>query len=376
MKSAGTTSHMPDILTLENWHAFHFFYHAGWDRAVLGFVRPTICSLWHAGEIDNFFFIRYALGGPHIRLRLHVRPDNTQAVEEKVRAAASSFLARWPSTESRDEETIRRINRTILANDPHEHEDAIYPDNHLMAAPFRPEVERYGGWALLPRSLDFFAVSSVKALRFCTRHADATRARQLSFACRLLARQLGSFAADDEEAFAVLAAFIASRKLAPILPYGDRAYEERRDNFLSLLTVEFEALSTPQVASDLDDAASRQLSWEAREADAETRCRIGASQLHMTANRIGVTNAEEVYLGRILERATQDLATTQPIWWRSVWSSLLRCHNPAESQLDQLRKQVLTDYCLSAGSTVLNDRTTISASSAKLNQSKQSPLRS
>lgn len=337
-------------LTLEDWKAFHLFYHAGWERAVCDFVHPTVRSLWLAGEIDSFFFIRYALGGPHIRLRLHVRPGRAAAVEAEVQAAAASFLARWPSTESRDEETIRRINRTILANDPHEDEDAVYPDNYLLAAPFRPEVERYGGPALLPHSLDYFAVSSVKALRYCAEYGAEKRARQLSAACRILARQLWSFAASEEEAFAVLAAFIASRKLAPILPHGDRAYEKRRDGFLSLLRSELAALSAPQVLPDLDDAASRQLSREARTADAGTRCRIGASQLHMTANRLGVTNAEEVYLGRILEHAARDLATTDPVWWQSTWNGLLGRHNAVEGRLGQLREQILTDYFLNGSS--------------------------
>jgi hypothetical protein len=364
---------MSTTLTLEGWRAFHLFYHADLKRAVLGFVRPVVRSLWTAGGVDSFFFIRYALGGPHIRLRLHVRPGCAAAVDEKIEATASSFLARWPSNESRDEETIRRINRTILANDPHEHEDLIYPDNHLIAAPFRPEIERYGGPALLPHSLDYFAVSSVKALRYCARQDEETRARQLSSALRILARQLWSFATGEEEVFAVLAAFISSRKLAPILPHGDRAYEERRDDFRSLLASELEMLSTPQSMPALDNAASRQLSWEARGEVAETRCRIGASQLHMTANRTGVTNAEEVYLGRILERAAKDLAVIEPVRWRAVWDGLLQCHNPAESHLDRLRSQILTDYFMSEESLIVSDETKIPTDSIKLAQPNQSP---
>lgn len=333
---------------MNNWNAFHLFYHGDRNRAILEFVQPTVCSLWQTGKIDSFFFIRYNLGGPHIRLRLHVGSGHAAAVEEEVRAAVSSFLERWPSTDSRDEETIRRINRTILSNDPHEHEDAVYPDNYLMAAPFRPEVERYGGWELLSSSLDFFAVSSAKALGYLSEHVAATRARQLSVACRILARQLWSFAEDEDEALGVLATFIASRKLAPILPQGDEAYEKRREDFLSLLAAELDVLSAPQAAPDLHDVASRRLSRKARGTDAATRLRIGASQLHMTANRIGFTNAEEVYLGRILERAARDLATTRPAWWRSVWDGLLQSHASVESPLDWLREQILTDYFLTS----------------------------
>jgi hypothetical protein len=337
---------MSETSALEDWRAFHLFYHADRDRVILEFVRPVVRLLWHAGEIDSFFFIRYALGGPHIRLRLHIRPGRVEVVEERVREVVSRFLAHWPSTESLNEESIRWTNRTILANDPHEHEDAVYPDNHLIPAPFRPEVERYGGMAMLSCSLDYFAISSVKALRYCTEHRLATRARQLPILFRILARQLWSFAAREEEVFALLAAFIASRKLAPILPHGDRAYEARKDDFLGLLATELDALSDPRATPDLNDAASQQLSWEARTATADTRCRIGASQLHMTANRTGVTNAEEVYLGRILERAARDLAIIDPVRWRSACRRLGKCHDSGEYQLGQIRRQILTEYFL------------------------------
>ena len=46
--------------------------------------------------------------------------------------------------------------------------------------------------------------------------------------------------------------------------------------------------------------ASRILSQSIRAADHATHQRIGGSQLHMTANRLGLSNTEEVYLGRIL----------------------------------------------------------------------------
>lgn len=328
-----------------NWLAFYLFYHADRDRALLEFVQPAVRSLWLKEQIASFFFIRYALGGPHIRLRLLVNPGCESAVEEEVQLAAASFLARRPSTDSWDEATIRRINHTILANDAHEQEDAVYPDNFLRATPFRPEVDRYGGSGLLPHSLDLFAVSSVKALRYCNAYEHAARARRLSGACRLLARQLWSFA-DGDEALSVLQAFTASRKLDAILPHADSAYEARRSDFLSLLTTELEALGSPQAVPDLHDLASRQLAREASEADAEIRRRIGASQLHMTANRIGVTNAEEVYLGRLLERAAKDLATMKPAWWRSVADDRRRFLDSTRYSLTSLRRQILNDWLL------------------------------
>ena len=53
-------------------------------------------------------------------------------------------------------------------------------------------------------------------------------------------------------------------------------------------------------------AASRLLSRSIGAADLATHQRIGGSHLHMTANRLGLSNAEEVYLGRLLELAAAE----------------------------------------------------------------------
>ena len=46
--------------------------------------------------------------------------------------------------------------------------------------------------------------------------------------------------------------------------------------------------------------------------DLNRRWVIGGSQLHMTANRLGVSNPEEVYLSRLLSRTWLDFQARQP----------------------------------------------------------------
>ena len=45
---------------------------------------------------------------------------------------------------------------------------------------------------------------------------------------------------------------------------------------------------------------ARRLAWIVRGVDQSVHQRIGTSQLHMTANRLGLNNAEEVFLSQIL----------------------------------------------------------------------------
>src|SRR5687767_1719493 len=92
----------------ESWISGHLYYHESLDRAVLGFVHPLVVSLVKDGQIDAFFFVRYGLGGPHIRLRLRVIPGARELALAAMQQSAHHFLDLAPSARSVDEEAIRR----------------------------------------------------------------------------------------------------------------------------------------------------------------------------------------------------------------------------------------------------------------------------
>lgn len=301
----------------ERWIAGHLYYHQGLDRVVRGFVHPVVSSLVKDGEIDGFFFVRFSLGGPHIRLRLRAVPGAGERVLEAMRQAARRFLELEPSTRSLDEEAIRRTNEYILASDPHETDDSVYPDNSLQVMPFRPEVERYGGLSLFRMSIDFFTLSSVAAVEFLSEYQEAPRSAQLAHAFRLLLWQALGLAADPRELADLLRYGVDSwGELRPkIVEKGDRVAETQRDFFLQLFRRCVEdvrsllAQGGPfNIAADFLVAGASQLSAAVASADRETRARIGGSQLHMTASRLGLSTAEEVYLSRLLSVTLREMS--------------------------------------------------------------------
>lgn len=322
---------------MEGWRSYHLYYHADRDLLLCELVRPLVESLLAEGRIASFFFVRFALGGPHIRLRLRVAPGCEREVAEAVELAAAGFFARRPSLQPLTEEEIRRDNGPILATDANETDDAVYPDNSLREAPVRFEVTRYGGPVLLGPSVDFFAVSSAQALHFLSAVAGQPRARQLPGVCRLLLCQACGFAADEEELLALLEYALAGwgRVLEPVVAEGDRLFERRRETFFSLVRGEIEELARaadPGPGSPLLLAeAARRLAHAIGDAG-EVRRQIGMSQMHMTANRLGLLNPEEVYLGRALGRAARELAAADPAFWSGARDFLTeRSRTPAQS---------------------------------------------
>lgn len=303
---------------LSRWLAFHFHYHERQDRLLEELLRPLVASLVERGEIDSFFFVRYLLGGPHIRLRVRLCGDG-QAMAAEVRGTAERFFAAFPSRATLPEDKILAINREILNNDPTERDEAVHPDNFVRPAPFHPEIERYGGPELFPQSLAFFAISSCRVLRWLHEKAGDPGSR-LSFAFHLLALQALGSSRDGQELLALLRYPMAGEAASALLvEKGDAAFERQKESHVQALRRRVEAIvDGPLFGGEL--LAERTLEGALREVGA--RRGILSSHLHMTANRLGLKNAEEIYLARLLWRTFGELAGSEPALWGQLERSL------------------------------------------------------
>lgn len=290
------------------WLSFHLYYHEDLGRAVRGFVSPVVSTLLQRGWIYRFFFLRYSLGGPHVRLRLQVPQENQAAVAEATRRCADLFLRRTPSTRSLEEDFIRSQNLSILESDAHEMDASAYPDNTFLSVPFMPEVERYGGEDLLDHSFDAFTASSIEALRFLSAYDAEPLSRRLVLALRVLLRQALYFASDEEELSSLIGYAGASwgDSFQSILEKGERVFAQRREVFGKILETEMAALAGCGQAEELTlGAAFYRLSLALVGEKFSVRWRIGGSHLHMTANRLGLSNPEEVYIGQLLKASAE-----------------------------------------------------------------------
>ncbi len=332
------------------WCAYHFFYHGDRDLVLKHFVRPAVATLLRDQFIDSFFFIRYPLGGPHVRLRLRLAPSSagdSAGTEAALQRSAARFLERRPSRVPENES-------------PPKHDHPTYPDNTLLPFPFDPETERYGGEEFLPHSLDFFAVSSVRVLELVDAHGDESAGRRLARALRLLLQQAWGFAATEEEFRSLLTYRLpAGPSVDWLCERADRVFEALRDDYRALFLHELETLAKAELtpttpvhsASGFYAAAARRLSWAVRGATLSARGQIGGSQMHMTANRLGLSIGEEMYLGRILWRSYRDVVEAFPAAWHRLLDVLVasretcgRCEAPLGELLVPLFRHFLLSH--------------------------------
>jgi hypothetical protein len=331
---------LPASSTPPDWRAFHFHYHASLDRLLLDFIRPRLDTLVRERDIDRFFFVRYGLGGPHVRLRVRVREARAPRVGAWLLARAGEFFARHPSTSPLSGDQIRSIHDSILRADPEESETALYPDNFAREARFEPETDRYGGRALLELALDYFTLSSAGALEFLAAHGREPRARQLPIILQMLFGEAWSFAGDMDELLALLSSSFVSAgpAMAAIVERGDRLFEQRQEVFVRVLQAKLKAPPRGDAGMLLAAAVQR--------APRATRLRALSSQLHMTANRLGLSNAEEVYISRMVWRAAR--ASERDMLTRALDRRQLADPDTAGQELGALASAAM-DRCL-AGS--------------------------
>jgi hypothetical protein len=97
---------------------------------------------------------------------------------------------------------------------------------------------------------------------------------------------------------------------------ADETFERQRDPLISRLRAEVEQFLSRPLAAGFEPAL--RFRWEIRGADSGARRRIKSSQMHMTANRLGLSNPEEVYVAHLLSRTARELAATDPELWRAL----------------------------------------------------------
>lgn len=300
---------MAEGIAADDWLSFHVFYHGDRNLVLRHLLAPVTAGLVRRNMVRRFFFVRYPLGGPHIRWRVQPTAGHEDLVETAIREQARAFFQRWPSRESAAEKELATQNAAILASAPLETDDRIHPDNSLDRVPFVPEIDRYGGPELLEVSLDFFTISSVVTLELVLRHGELPHSRQLPSVFRLLLRQALAFSRNEGELRTWVTYDDLFHSRAPkIVEAADRVFLQRTEQLLGLFDLELGSWTRDELdggqatpPQDCLRTAGRLLERATRTVEPGRRRRILASHLHMTANRAGLPNQEEMYLCRLLE---------------------------------------------------------------------------
>lgn len=293
-------------------------YGAGCDTVVREVVRPFVARCVTEGWITGYFFVRYRLDGPHVRLRL-CGADGVLAGD--VAPALAAYVgAPVPRPDATGEEAAAAPGGPPAAS-------AVTRINWI---PYEPETARYGGPDALAISEGVFRASSDLAFEILQGLDGQVRASRLGKA--LLAMVVLAHAIVDAPTHAIAFMEHYHRTYLHVLAAGTVPLDQWRDAFESGYVRQAERLggyvretwrrldAGERVGASLDDyhGAMRTARKSLQELAAAGRVRTAAgpaadwrtaaahllpSYTHMMNNRLGVSIPEESYLAHLISRA-------------------------------------------------------------------------
>lgn len=351
-----TASPDPGVLPAEppvatDWIALHIFYSSNSNPLLEECVAPLIQELREEGLIDGWFFIRYWMEGPHIRLRLHpASPDDRDVVQARAEHAAQTFIKTRPSLYKSDPSVLGTLYKDMFLMEYTEQEweekygaDGAMPmqeSNTIAEYPYEPEYVKYGGPAGVALAERHFEHSSdtvlqlvsttnlhvrnvmfglalqlmaVSTMTFLPAPEDGTRFHegyQTMWETTMLAKD--SPTRDGFEANYAQMADQLDERLSAVRAAIESGSPESLPGFLGTWAVHLAQLRDEVLAA----TAAGELIFPERvlEGDrvittdpAVTLRTMLVPFIHMTNNRLGVSIVEEVYLSHLLARYLESL---------------------------------------------------------------------
>nr|WP_314145565.1 thiopeptide-type bacteriocin biosynthesis protein [uncultured Rhodococcus sp.] len=178
----------------DSWTALHIHRTGSLDRLLVDVIEPEIKSNRLKGNID-YFFVRYWLGGNHLRVRL--RGTMSETATQTLRKSANDWLRRHPS-EPHSFENRRDIDRYVALYEREYGTPETGPyfdgsgrprmegNDAVVEAQYIPEIDRYGGPLALAACERHFQASSDIVLDLLGSGLVTSRAQRIGRAAQLL----------------------------------------------------------------------------------------------------------------------------------------------------------------------------------------------
>jgi thiopeptide-type bacteriocin biosynthesis protein len=324
MQQSGTTG--------ASWGCVHLYFHESVDRLICDWLFCEWRKAYLVNQDCGWFFVRSCLGGPHLRLRVLEQSSQKGVLVDDLASSARAYMSVAPSLVHVPPSTIEEVNRTIIAHDPGESDSSIYPDNYVRVCDYVPEMARYGGEPSFTFSQAFFRISSLIALAHLRIRAKISRSARLTSAARILLSMARAFARSEAELGVILR--YASDSWGGVHSSSITAARSVLRDKARLLRAELFCQEGSSGVHRVDDDFEKtlraciginatNLESSLRDLDGGARGVVLTSNVHMMANRLGLSNAEEVFLGTILSNLVEPGDISNP--WRTWVDEERRC---------------------------------------------------
>jgi hypothetical protein len=184
---------VPRPISDGGWVSVHAFYQDDADNLLRGVVGPLVADLAANGIAEEFFFLRYWDGGPHLRLRVRPLVSGDRATVERIVCGRfEEYLSRAPSEDRLSATDYARAAEALAHREGlASYMERPYPNNTALLVPYRREHDRYGHGAAMDAVERHFVESSRIALRAVRLRPSTGQRLAVAYAVLLLSRFVG-----------------------------------------------------------------------------------------------------------------------------------------------------------------------------------------
>jgi thiopeptide-type bacteriocin biosynthesis protein len=308
------------------WDSLHIFYHdfSKVESLLLEAIHPKIVTLIEAGQLQQWFYMRYWEGGPHIRLRLLNASEN--ALLEIKEEIEKYLQANKPELLLQKEDYYR--NHKFDGEEISLQDLPWYENGEVASIEYVPELGRYGGEAAIVICEELFYRSSELTINILKLTGTERNKRMgISLDVMMLTALLLNIEKENLSEYFTNYSMYWERfvdHLDKVTQGVQDAYSRQRNSLdkrliaiIDLVHEQSKAehpLYSPWIQAVSKASHSfKELSKEYRldspytgqvaQTEEEIKRAIQSicfSQIHMTNNRMGVYPSEEFYLGKMI----------------------------------------------------------------------------
>lgn len=324
------------------WMAFHIFYASDATPIITDCVKPFVERKRAEGILAQWFFIRYWLEGPHLRVR--ILPTSTEVTDQlrnDFLEEVNKFLDHRPALYETDPESTREIyEKFFLAEYGIDEWNRRYgvdgkmpfrANNSIEEFEYEPEYKRYGGRVGMEIGEWHFERSSDVVAELLERSNTQIRPLLLGLSMQLSLIMAYAFLEKDESVgrfFNSYRIFWETTYAEPSDSYHDNfdksfllnqdSLKERIRRIKSELHLEVDSLPKLErmwlvhcrelrnriweALPDLDFGAQYSFSTDTVKRFEEAASILLSSYIHMTNNRLGAAILDEIYISYLVEK--------------------------------------------------------------------------
>jgi hypothetical protein len=308
---------------MTDWISVHAFYQGDQDALVADAIGPVMAALSGSGRANQWFFLRYWEGGPHLRLRVRAAGADAGAVRDVLIRGLTGYLRSHPSQPRVEEGAYQRLAGELARLEQRaEYEQRLYPNDSVAVIRYQPEYDVYGRGASLDHIERHFWESSELALQVVAAGTPQSRRRGLVLSAGLL-----TLAVLQPDLAGVAAGFASAGSPGGRPSALDDAYANQRQRLCEQARLLWEFASaggggpaggTASAAGGTGDDTAALAAWRVAGSPyspylgnlSQSQRLLGGILLrctHLLANRIGIGMTEEMHVTYLMTRTLADL---------------------------------------------------------------------